>query len=405
MLTSSTAMSIAIDIIGVLLLWMVRFDFGILRQKIKGTDDKLFYTMLLINRWLLYCDIFAWLLNGRTGMGFRFFLCVFNIVYYTLHPLIAVVWIVYCVYQINKYFISPKSLFGVILLIPVAIIFVLSVVSCWKPIFFGINEYNVYYRGEYFIVFAGFNLMYLLISIAKVLYEIKCSKVMMKHDKRILLLYPLMPLVGAILQSSFYYGINFTWVLTAMALQIIYFNFQNVLIMTDELTGLNNRRRFEVYLNAILNSGPKEGLFFIIMIDLDKFKQINDNLGHLIGDEALKDVAHIIVTSVRRKDFVARFAGDEFVVAGMIENRAEVEELVYNINNNLSLFNLDSKKEFILSLSIGFALYDLSEPITCFDKLIHEADDMMYSKKEQKIGLNVLRAMENRSAGSQCAGK
>ena len=129
------------------------------------------------------------------------------------------------------------------------------------------------------------------------------------------------------------------------------------------------------------------------MIDLDKFKQINDNLGHLMGDEALKDAAHIIVTSVRRKDFVARFAGDEFVVAGIAKNRAEVEELVANMNHNLSLFNSDSKKEFILSLSIGFAICDLKQSVTCFDKLIHEADDMMYSKKEKKAALNVLRAM------------
>ena len=393
MLASSTSMSIAIDIIGILLLWMIRFDFGILRQKIKGTDDRLFYTMLLVNRWLLYCDILAWILNGRIGSGFRPLLCIFNVIYYTLHPLMAVIWIVYCVYQINKYFISPKSLFGVLLLTPVAIIFVLSVISCWNPIFFGINEYNVYYRGKYFIIFALFNLMYLLISVVKVLYEIKRSTVAMKHDKRILLLYPLMPVVGAILQSSFYYGVNFTWVLTAMALQIIYFNFQNVLIMTDELTGLNNRRRFEVYLNSILNSGAKEDLFFIIMIDLDKFKQINDNLGHLTGDEALKDAAHIIVTSVRRKDFVARFAGDEFVVAGIAKNRAEVEELVANMNHNLSLFNSDSNKEFILSFSIGFAICDLKQSVTCFDKLIHEADDMMYSKKEKKAALNVLRVM------------
>lgn len=388
---SDIVMPISIDVIGVILIGMVRFDFGLLRQKIKGVDDKLFNSLLFVNRWLLYCDIIAWLINGKSGSFFRIISILFNTFYYVLHPVFAVLWIVYCVYQINKFIISPKSLFGIVLIIPVLVIAVLSVISWKYPVFFGIDRNNVYYRGKYFFIFVIINGMYLILASIKVFCELKRNKGTLRHDKKLLFLYPLMPVAGAILQSAFYYSINFTWILTAMSLQVIYFNFQNILIMTDELTGLNNRRRFELYLNSNLNAGKREGLFFIIMIDVDKFKQINDSLGHLIGDEALKDAGRIIVNSIRRKDFVARLAGDEFVVAGIAESEEIIRGIVVELRKNIEEFNSSSRKEYMLSLSIGYAIQDLSKKELDYNAILHEADSMMYDDKSEKKGLGVLK--------------
>lgn len=358
-------------------------------------DDKLFNSLLFVNRWLLYCDIIAWIINGRPGDVLRIISLVFNTVYYILHPVMAILWIVYCVYQINKFVISPKSLFGIFLIIPAAIIAVLSVVSWKYPVFFGMDENNVYFRGEYFGLFVAINGIYLIVSMFKVFTELRNNKGILRKDKKLLLLYPLMPVAGAVLQSLFYYSINFTWILTAMSLQVIYFNFQNVLIMTDELTGLNNRRRFEIYLHAL--SLRREGMFFTIMIDVDKFKQINDSLGHLIGDEALKDVSHIIVRSVRRRDFVARLAGDEFVVAGMLDNKDQIGKIIRELKKNTEEFNKTSGKEFMLSLSVGYGIHDLSKGKLDYNMIFHEADLMMYEDKALKESLDVLREMRGQT--------
>lgn len=384
---------ISIDIIGLILIWMVKLDFGLLRRKIKGVDDKLFNVLLLINRWLLYCDIIAWIINGKPGAVSRIISIVFNTGYYILHPLMAVVWIMYSVYQVNKYLVSLKSLFGFILILPVVVITILSVVSWRIPIFFGLDEHNNYFRGDYFILFVISNALYFIIAIVKVSYEMKTSKSILRNDKKLLLLYPLMPVAGAVLQSTFYYSVNFTWILTAMSLQVIYFNFQNVLIMTDELTGLNNRRRFEMYLSSNADLARREGLFYVIMIDVNHFKQINDCLGHMAGDGALKDVAQVIVHSVRRKDFVARLGGDEFVVAGIVENEDMIKEIVAFIRESTEVFNLETQRDYLLSLGMGYGTHDLSTGKPEYNSILHEADLMMYEDKSRAKKDKVLRAL------------
>jgi len=81
------------------------------------------------------------------------------------------------------------------------------------------------------------------------------------------------------------------------------------------LTGLNNRLRLdEIFEQEILRSARYKTPFSIILLDIDKFKQINDNYGHDVGDITLKELSHILCVHVRDSDFVGRWGGDEFLI-------------------------------------------------------------------------------------------
>jgi diguanylate cyclase (GGDEF)-like protein len=86
------------------------------------------------------------------------------------------------------------------------------------------------------------------------------------------------------------------------------------LAMTDELTGLPNRRAFRQLLTRLVNEGARGRNFALVIADIDHFKTINDTYGHQIGDEVLVAVADRLATRVRRSDFVGRYGGEEFCV-------------------------------------------------------------------------------------------
>lgn len=86
-------------------------------------------------------------------------------------------------------------------------------------------------------------------------------------------------------------------------------------IETDELTGLKNRRFFNKELNKEINRSTRyKHTLAVIIVDVDNFKEINDNYGHIVGDLVLKHVSGVMQNSIRETDFLCRYGGDEFVI-------------------------------------------------------------------------------------------
>lgn len=159
----------------------------------------------------------------------------------------------------------------------------------------------------------------------------------------------------------------------------------------DTLTNLPNRSLFLDRLNhalqlsnrrLYLNSDNSPELFAVLFLDLDRFKMINDSLGHLAGDQLLKIVAKRLVACLRGGDTVARLGGDEFVMLlEEIENVNDVIEVAQRIQDSLKVpISIDGNEIFI-STSIGIALN--SAGYTQPDQLLRDADTAMYRAKEQ----------------------
>nr|WP_294523584.1 EAL domain-containing protein [uncultured Rhodopila sp.] len=148
----------------------------------------------------------------------------------------------------------------------------------------------------------------------------------------------------------------------------------------DALTGLLNRKAFVDGMIAACH-GPESGRFALLLIDLDSFKGINDNLGHLAGDEVLRTVADRLRESVRPGDIGGRLGGDEFAVLLPNVDQAEAADIANRITKALSAYMLIDTLAIRPSGSIGIAL--CPDHGTDQEALMRRADLALYRAKER----------------------
>lgn len=156
------------------------------------------------------------------------------------------------------------------------------------------------------------------------------------------------------------------------------------LSLSDELTGLYNRRGFVALAEQQLKTASRmDNGAGLIFADLDGMKDINDTLGHGEGDRALIEIAQILKKTFRGSDIVARLGGDEFVVFAMENEGFDMDILTRRIQQAVEAANAAPDHPFTLSLSIGIARFDPQNPRS-LDALLAESDSLMYENKLKK---------------------
>lgn len=151
----------------------------------------------------------------------------------------------------------------------------------------------------------------------------------------------------------------------------------------DPLTGLANRRRFHDRLEQEISKAKRAGTSFALMyLDLDHFKEINDSLGHDIGDELLREVAQRLKGILRESDIIARLGGDEFAIILTATNEpANIEHIAEAILKKIAEpYSLVSEQSYV-SASIGITLFPNDS--TSADTLLKNADQAMYQSKAE----------------------
>ena len=146
----------------------------------------------------------------------------------------------------------------------------------------------------------------------------------------------------------------------------------------DPLTGLANRRKFMKKLKDVLKKKTKAA---VILLDFDNFKEINDTVGHVYGDQLLKKFSQLLLSSFNDNVFVARYGGDEFLL--LIENinsKEEIEKYIRKLKEIVSEPFLIDKNEFYLDFSLGISCYPKDSSNSY--ELITMADTAMYQVKE-----------------------
>ena len=132
---------------------------------------------------------------------------------------------------------------------------------------------------------------------------------------------------------------------------------------TDPLTGVHNRRAFEAFLERVVEFDGMTGApVSLLMIDVDNFKQLNDTLGHLVGDLALSGIGKALARAFLRKcDFVSRFGGEEFAVIVRDTNSIEARRMAERARTAISSLKIEEHTEIALSVSIGVATLQFPE--------------------------------------------
>jgi diguanylate cyclase (GGDEF)-like protein len=169
--------------------------------------------------------------------------------------------------------------------------------------------------------------------------------------------------------------------------------------ITDELTGLLNRRGFLIFAEKQCNIAKRNNKdFSLLYLDLDEMKRINDEFGHREGDQALIDTSTILKKTFRASDIIARIGGDEFTVLITEPRSPTIEKTVAeHIQDNLRIHNEQTEKGYRLSFSMGMVHYDAEQPC-CVEELLDGADALMYAHKLQ-------RGLERETIPSEKGGK
>jgi diguanylate cyclase (GGDEF)-like protein len=156
------------------------------------------------------------------------------------------------------------------------------------------------------------------------------------------------------------------------------------LSLTDELTGLNNRRGFMILATALLKFASRANHpLCLIYIDLDCLKSVNDTFGHAAGDMALNQFAHILTQTFRDSDVIARMGGDEFVVMTIDATESDLASIQARLQSNVDLHNLQSAHGYGLSFSLGIIPVDVNSGTT-MEALLSQADEAMYKHKQSR---------------------
>jgi diguanylate cyclase (GGDEF)-like protein len=272
---------------------------------------------------------------------------------------------------------------------------VITILNLFTPLVFHIDDANAYHRGPFFGVYLAVFYIYLLWAVVIVVAKLRRSRFPAeRRDLWILVLFSVPPILGSIVQSIFY-GTSFTWPSTVISFVIVYIYVLNRQISTDALTGLNNRRLLRRFLDLKTTSADLEPSLFLIMLDADDFKFINDTYGHAVGDRALTQIARILKDMCNHRDcFLARLGGDEFVIAGHDGENSMLEYLLAEIDARIAAFNASGAEPYQLALSVGTARF-VPGSVDTTDALLVSADRSMYlAKANRKLARQVYPTMQ-----------
>ncbi|MDD3222362.1 MAG: GGDEF domain-containing protein, partial [Lachnospiraceae bacterium] len=261
---------------------------------------------------------------------------------------------------------------------PAFLISVGSIVNLFTPVFFHITENNIYQRTGLYIIPYIFTYLYLAYGVVLIYcYRNKVKKYLFLPA--IIFMVPI--LLGSLLQF-FFYGLSLVWIGVAVALVSLYVNVQNEASCIDVLSGLYNRQYLNHYLYSESKRSNSKKMLAGILLDVDHFKHINDEFGHLVGDDAIASAGDILRNSVSEDGLATRFAGDEFVVVKLIEDEQEVIDTLQRIEENTKKFNEDAEKDYQLQFSMGYSIYDRKSD--SIDTFLSRMDGAMYAEKRKK---------------------
>lgn len=337
--------------------------------------SRIFRALILTVFCLLILESLTWILDGSPdGLPFTLEYAV-TMALFLLTPLPAVLWALYINRQIFHDITSLRKE-AILHAIPFSVCAVLTLTNPFTQWMFFFDASNVYARGPVYMLLAVVSLLPILFSLLSVLFN---RKRVSRKFFFLLLLFMVPPIAGAIAQITFY-GLTVIWSSITISLLIAQTNLQSDQVYLDHLTGIFNRRQLDIYLADRIRLAKNGHPLSCIMLDINHFKSVNDTLGHVIGDEALKDAANILKSSIRKGDILSRYGGDEFVILTDIKSDAVLQNLLTRIRAQAEQFNATQQKPYSLSFSAGFAIYDPKSGWS-MERYLEHVDALMYQDK------------------------
>lgn len=264
---------------------------------------------------------------------------------------------------------------------PLLLVGVLDVMSIFNGWLFFIDADGHFENNDLFIIQEVANYTYLIIPTA--VTALKAMRARLKEEKAeywTYALYMLAPLTASIFEDTFI-QVPLLALNILMIIQILFLRIQTLRISNDALTGLNNRRRLNSFLDEKLNRVSQESPLLLFIIDINSFKEINDQYGHVEGDHALQLFSNVLKNVASDYfAFAARYGGDEFCLVMNQENHT-CDEVKQKIQTTLIKIQQEKQHSYQMTVSIGCT--SCAKPDELPEDVLRRADQMLYESKQR----------------------
>ncbi len=305
-----------------------------------------------------------------------------DILYYILSGFVSYLWFLYSEYLQNSGFVISKRR-KLLSALPVTIFNILTLTTPWTHLMFYIDKDYEFHYGPLYILQSVVLYGYIVLTSGKAFFRAQDKQDYANRSKHLSIAsFCIFPLVCGIwqMQSG---GTPVLSMGITLALLQVYINLQNEKISIDPLTQLNNRNQLLRYLSGKMKSASNGKQLYLLMMDMDYFKKINDQYGHIEGDKALVRVATALKKVCSRyRSFVCRYGGDEFIIICETSKEEKIKSLCTELNEQLAQENEAAGAPYFLHLSIGYAVY--TDEMKTIPDFIHEADKMLYEVKRAR---------------------
>lgn len=302
-------------------------------------------------------------------------------IYFFSTTLMCFFWFVYFEHLQGSPFVQNKRSIWISSIL-VWVMGILLIINLFTGILFYVDENGRYCRGKLFAVQYLLSYIYVFFTCFRALLGLFDEK---KRAQRKLLitlaLFPLAPAIAGIAQFL-YPQLPLACAALSLATLLMYLNWIDDMISVDPLTRLNNRKQLVYHFEQLLK-GTDKSPAWLLLIDANKFKSINDTYGHIQGDAALVMIAEALQSACQdlpKKANIARYGGDEFVILARIDSADQVSGLCGRIHQELQLKNEKEKLPYRVTVSIGTTAV---EPGTTLKDAIESADQWLYEEKRK----------------------
>ena len=350
------------------------------RKEFLQKDQIMFNRIILSMILVLILDTLTWLLNGLTFPYARITCHVINGLFWFCSMIPCELSFLYGYYKLYG---KSNRIISCIALLPViyaAVFLLLNIHTGWV---YTVSADNIYRRGPFYLLLGI--VPFIHIFAAEILMIRRGLHVPMSERSpyKIMAAYLFLPLIGSAIQVAFY-GTSTIWVSLTIAVIVFYNYLQKGYISVDSLTGLANRRRFDSYTRGRMENLEKDASLYLLMLDINNFKGINDTFGHAQGDQVLVMTAQTLLRASEGVGaFTARIGGDEFVIVMCNTSLQQVERMTDKIGKYMQEENKIADKNFTVSLAIGYAGMKGSDEIS-LETLFDLADKNMYANKRRR---------------------
>ena len=264
--------------------------------------------------------------------------------------------------------------------IPFAALVVLCVINLFEPVVFSVNDQGAMVDGPLYGLAFVLSLGYALEVTVSAWRAMRRESTRAKRvETRALMGFSLSPILTCTFDAFVRGTPAIAMGLLSSAL-FVFSTLQEARIFNDSLTGLNNRRRADQYLADKISDASKENAVYLYVLDVDLFKEINDNRGHIEGDRALRIVADGLRNAAGENNgFAARWGGDEFLLVVDGASKVAPGDVVGSIDRNLKSACDRAEVDYTISVSTGYAI--CTSPHDDPDQLLMQADRMLYDRK------------------------